>query len=56
LFRFTFDLEAIEIIDAAIPESAANRPELYLLATDGVYRIKLYEFISSLQNNDSLTP
>lgn len=56
LFRFTFDLSNTQIIDVAIPESAANRPELYLLATDGVYRIKLYEFISSLQNNNSLTP
>ena len=48
LFSFTFALEADKVIDAAVPESLGNRPELYVLTSKGVSRIKLYEFIDSL--------
>ncbi len=48
LFRFQFDVNEEKIIDFAIPESTGNRPELYFLTTDGVYKIALHEFISSL--------
>ncbi len=48
LFSFTFALEADKVVDVAVPESLGNRPELYVLTSKGVSRIKLYEFIDSL--------
>lgn len=48
LFRFMFALEGAKVIDVAIPENLGNRPELYLLTTQGVHRIKLSDFIDSL--------
>jgi len=48
LFRFQFDLTGEEIIDFVVPEAGANRPELFLLTDNGVYKIRLHEFIDSL--------
>jgi len=48
LFRFNFDLWSEKIIDFSIPEKAGNKPDLYILTTNAVYKIKLYEFIDSL--------
>lgn len=56
MFRFKFDLTANgnRIVDVAVPESTADRPELYLLSNEGVNKINLYDFIDSLKNNKNL--
>lgn len=56
MFRFKFDLSAKNnrIIDVTIPENTGDRPELYLLSTEGVNKINLYDFIDSLKNNKNL--
>ena len=54
MFRFKFALETETIIDAAVPSSTADRPELYLLSTDGVNKINLYEFIDAYKENRNL--
>jgi len=47
MFRFKFALETETVIDAAVPSSTADRPELYLLSSDGVNKINIYEFIDA---------
>jgi len=56
MFRFKFDLSAKNnrIIDVTIPENTGDRPELYLLSSEGVNKINLYDFIDSLKNNKNL--
>ena len=54
MFRFKFALESESIIDAAVPTSTADRPELYLLSTDGVNKINIYEFIDAYKENRNL--
>jgi len=54
LFRFNFDLENDQIVDATIPEETGNRPELYLLSNSGINRINLYDFIDSIKENNAL--
>ena len=54
LFRFKFALWDEEIIDAAVPSSTADRPELYLLSTNGVNKINLYEFIDRVKENKNI--
>lgn len=48
LFRFQFDLPAEKVVDFVVPEAGWNKPELYLLTTNGIYKAKLYDFIESL--------
>jgi hypothetical protein len=54
LFSFKFDLGASKVYDVAIPESTANKPELYILSSDGVNKIALYEFIESINQKGQL--
>ncbi len=56
MFRFKFDLSATNtrVVDVAVPESTNDRPELYVLTTDGLNKINLYEFIDSLKAQKSL--
>lgn len=54
LFRFSFDIPSVKVVDVAIPNDLGNRPELYLLSTTGINKINLFEFIDSLKNNNSL--
>jgi hypothetical protein len=54
MFRFKFALETESIVDAAVPTNTADRPELYLLSTDGVNKINIYEFIDAYKNNRNL--
>ena len=54
MFRFKFALESETVIDAAVPTSTADRPELYLLSTDGVNKINIYEFIDAYKENRNL--
>ncbi|MDR2189688.1 MAG: hypothetical protein LBP53_00340, partial [Candidatus Peribacteria bacterium] len=54
LFSFKFDLGTAQLYDVAIPESSGDKPELYLLSTEGVNKIALYEFIESIKSNNQL--
>ena len=54
MFRFKFALETETVVDAAVPTSTADRPELYLLSTDGVNKINIYEFIDAYKENRNL--
>ena len=56
MFRFKFDLSGTNtrVVDVAVPESTNDRPELYILTTDGLNKINLYEFIDSLKAQKSL--
>ena len=54
MFRFKFALETETIIDAAVPSSTADRPELYLLSSDGVNKINVYEFIDAYKEDRNL--
>ncbi len=54
LFRFTFDLKDNQVIDVTIPEETGNRPEMYILTTNGVNKISLYDFIDSIHENNTL--
>jgi hypothetical protein len=54
LFSFKFDLGTHTVVDVAIPESTGDKPELYILSTDGVNKIALYEFIESIKSNNEL--
>jgi hypothetical protein len=54
LFSFKFDLGTSKVLDVAIPESTGDKPELYILSTDGVNKIALYEFIESIKSNNQL--
>jgi hypothetical protein len=54
LFSFKFDLGTTKVIDVAIPESTGDKPELYMLSTEGVNKIALYEFIESVKSNNGL--
>lgn len=54
LFRFTFDLDANKVVDVVIPEETGNRPELYLLTTNGINKVSLYDFIDSIKENNAL--
>jgi len=49
LFRFAFDLEENEVIDVIIPEETGNRPEMYILSTDGINKVNLYDFIDDFK-------
>ena len=56
MFRFKFDLSTTNtrVVDVAVPESTNDRPEFYILTTDGLNKINLYEFIDSLKAQKSL--
>ena len=48
MFSLKFDIEWVDIYDADIPSSTADRPELYLLTSQWVNKIALYEYIESM--------
>lgn len=54
LFRYSFDLWASKVIDIAIPEATGDKPEMYVLTTNGINKVRLYEFIESLKENKVL--
>jgi hypothetical protein len=54
MFRFGFDLWANKVTDITIPDTTGNRPEMYILTTNGVNKINLYEFIDSIKDNQVL--
>lgn len=56
MFRFKFDLSKIgdRVVDVAIPESTADRPELYALTAKALYKINLYEMIDAIASHKAL--
>lgn len=54
VFMYKFDLGTSKIIDIDIPDSSGNRPEMYILTSDGVNKVALYEFIDSIKDNKVL--
>jgi len=52
LFRFSFDLGTAKVIDIAIPEATGEKPEMYVLTTNGINKVRLYELIKSIKENN----
>ena len=50
LFRIKFDLGDFAIVDATVPETTGNKPQLYLVNNEGVYQVNLFEFIEQYTN------
>ena len=48
LFSLKFDIEWITVYDVDVPNSTWDRPEAYLLTSNGVNRIALYEYIEAI--------
>ncbi len=55
IMKFKLDLESESIIDMSINENDSNQVNLYILTDKGVYKIKLFEFIQEIKNNESKT-
>ena len=57
LLRFKFDLSksSDRIVDMAIPTSTADKPELHVLTTKGLYKINLYESIDAVKSHQTVT-
>lgn len=49
MFSLKFAIEWVDVYDADIPSSSADRPELYLLTSQWVNKIALYEFIETMK-------
>lgn len=47
MFSLKFDVEWLQVYDVAIPSSTWDRPELYLLTSEWVNKINLYEYIEA---------
>ena len=54
LFSFKFALSKEEVLDIAISENSWNRPEMYILTSEWVNKVNLYEYIDSLVKDETL--
>ena len=54
LFSFKFALTSEEIKDVCIPDATWNNPEMYILTTEWVNKVNLYEYIKSVEKDDTL--
>lgn len=54
LFRFSFDLGTNKVIDVTVSEASGDRPEMYILTTNGINKVHLYEFIDSIKSDNVL--
>lgn len=54
VFMYKFDLGTNKVIDIDIPDSSGNRPEMYILTSEWVNKVALYEFIDSIKDNKVL--
>ena len=48
MFSLKFDIEWVKVFDVAIPTVTWDRPELYLLTSEWVNKINLYEYIEAM--------
>lgn len=51
MFSLKFDIEWLDVIDVDVPSSTWDRPELYLLTSQWVNKIALYEYIEAMSSN-----
>ena len=51
LFSLKFDIEWVNVYDVDVPANTADRPELYVLSSQWVNKIALYEYIEAMNNN-----
>jgi hypothetical protein len=54
VFMFKFDLWTNKVIDIDIPDPSGNRPDMYILTSEWVNKVALYEFIDSITDNKML--
>ena len=54
VFMFKFDLGTSKVIDIDIPDPSGNRPEMYILTSEWVNKVALYEFIDSIKDSKVL--
>lgn len=54
LFSFKFALTSEEVKDVCIPDSTWNSPEMYILTSEWVNKINLYDYIKSVEKDDTL--
>lgn len=54
LFSFKFALTSEEVKDICIPDSTWNNPEMYILTNEWVNKINLYDYIKSVEKDDTL--
>ena len=51
MFSLKFDIEWVDVYDISIPAGTADRPEMYLLTSQWVNKIALYEYIEAMSKN-----
>jgi len=54
LFSFKFALTSEEVKDICIPDTTWNNPEMYILTTEWINKVNLYEYINSVVKDDTL--
>ena len=54
LFSFKFALTSEEVKDICIPDATWNNPEMYILTSEWVNKVNLYEYIKSVEKDDTL--
>ena len=54
LFSFKFALTSEDVKDICIPDSTWNSPEMYILTSEWVNKINLYDYIKSVEKDDTL--
>ncbi len=52
LMKFKFDLQDENVIDIAISEVDGNKLRLYMMTDIGIYKIKLYDFITNIKDSE----
>lgn len=51
LLSFKFDISGTIVYDVDVPANTWNSPELYILSSNGVNKIALYEYINAITGN-----
>ena len=54
IFSYKFDLGANPVIDVEVPDPTGNKPELYILTSEGVNKVTLSDYIDSIVQNNVL--
>lgn len=52
VMKFMFDIPA-PIVDMAITSSSGNRTVLYILTSEGLYQIKVFEFVEEIKADEA---
>ncbi|MCX6822970.1 MAG: hypothetical protein NTX91_03140 [candidate division SR1 bacterium] len=54
IFSYKFDLGTNPVIDVEVPDPTGNKPELYILTSEGVNKVSLSDYIDSIKQNNVL--